>query len=333
MRIKTIAKIALAQANLEKLKRIDLGRSCISLGKDAYQASFKTAELSILYDRVRAIEQQIEELDTVYIPNGGEGIADKVKDQLQKVRRAMVAAKLGYDKKVLFREIGEKVAHTSTPPDCLKRGIARFMGIQLKITEVECEIEQLRSFSASAPPAFSGQEEMSKDDLKRDEQEEISEGDPSGVLWGGGGILFGVFVVYLSGWSICWGDAYFWGDEDLKIKKDAFLINFNSEWYGIWLKPRLFDSVFVSWIGLGFGLFVASAFTVILWESIFGHTRDAWFYVENMQYVGPVSHAEIQSLLTSGEITPDTLVWNEAVGDWYPIHQLKTVWGTNEKVK
>jgi hypothetical protein len=139
MKIKSIFQVALAQANLEKLKRIDLRRSCISLGKDAYHAPYKTAELSILYDRVRAIEQQIEELDTAYIPNGAEAIADKVKDQLQKVRLAMVAAKLGYLKKVLFREIGEKVAHTSPPPECLKRGVARVMVIQLKITAVKRE--------------------------------------------------------------------------------------------------------------------------------------------------------------------------------------------------
>ncbi|EEF60997.1 RDD family protein [Pedosphaera parvula] len=43
-----------------------------------------------------------------------------------------------------------------------------------------------------------------------------------------------------------------------------------------------------------------------------------WYYVDAGQQAGPVDDAGLNSLVTSGKITPDTLVWNESMSNWQP---------------
>ena len=47
-----------------------------------------------------------------------------------------------------------------------------------------------------------------------------------------------------------------------------------------------------------------------------------WYYVRDGQQVGPVSEADIQSLVKSGEIRSDSLVWNEGLLDWKTYREL-----------
>lgn len=48
----------------------------------------------------------------------------------------------------------------------------------------------------------------------------------------------------------------------------------------------------------------------------------AWFYDNNGARCGPVSAAVLQDLLHSGEVSPDTLAWNETFGlSWKPIRE------------
>lgn len=41
-----------------------------------------------------------------------------------------------------------------------------------------------------------------------------------------------------------------------------------------------------------------------------------WYFVENGAQAGPVSAAELQQKVASGQITPDTLVWKDGMADW-----------------
>ena len=41
-----------------------------------------------------------------------------------------------------------------------------------------------------------------------------------------------------------------------------------------------------------------------------------WFYVSNGQQSGPISEAQLDQLLLSNTITPDTLVWRNGLADW-----------------
>src|SRR2546421_465178 len=43
-----------------------------------------------------------------------------------------------------------------------------------------------------------------------------------------------------------------------------------------------------------------------------------WYYVEDGQQAGPVDDALLVSLVTSGKIQPDTLVWHEGMSAWAP---------------
>jgi hypothetical protein len=43
-----------------------------------------------------------------------------------------------------------------------------------------------------------------------------------------------------------------------------------------------------------------------------------WFYLKDNQQLGPVSQEQIEALLQSGEITPQSLVWQEGMADWKP---------------
>ena len=45
-------------------------------------------------------------------------------------------------------------------------------------------------------------------------------------------------------------------------------------------------------------------------------SQPSWYYERDGDYIGPVSEADIQHLLTSGTITPSSLVWTEGFSDW-----------------
>src|SRR5262245_29724181 len=44
----------------------------------------------------------------------------------------------------------------------------------------------------------------------------------------------------------------------------------------------------------------------------------AWFYAIDGNQKGPVEEAALQSLVTAGTITAETLVWREGMAEWQP---------------
>jgi uncharacterized RDD family membrane protein YckC len=44
----------------------------------------------------------------------------------------------------------------------------------------------------------------------------------------------------------------------------------------------------------------------------------SWYYAENNERRGPIEEAAFQTLVSTGTITPDTLVWREGFTDWIP---------------
>src|SRR5262249_44534738 len=49
----------------------------------------------------------------------------------------------------------------------------------------------------------------------------------------------------------------------------------------------------------------------------------AWYYAEAGQQAGPVDDAQLEQLLQSGRIQPDTLVWREGMANWQPYGQVR----------
>lgn len=47
----------------------------------------------------------------------------------------------------------------------------------------------------------------------------------------------------------------------------------------------------------------------------------SWYYAENNERRGPVEEAVFQSLVASGTIKPETLVWREGMSEWQPYSQ------------
>lgn len=46
--------------------------------------------------------------------------------------------------------------------------------------------------------------------------------------------------------------------------------------------------------------------------------NEQWYYMAGEQKCGPVDTAEIQAMLSSGELAPDTRVWSKSLGKWSP---------------
>lgn len=44
-----------------------------------------------------------------------------------------------------------------------------------------------------------------------------------------------------------------------------------------------------------------------------------WYYVEDNQQRGPISEAELGTLIETGKVTPTTLVWREGLANWQPL--------------
>ncbi len=47
-----------------------------------------------------------------------------------------------------------------------------------------------------------------------------------------------------------------------------------------------------------------------------------WYYSVNDQQIGPVSQDELGTLLKTGTVTPDTLVWHDGMADWVPLQDV-----------
>lgn len=47
-------------------------------------------------------------------------------------------------------------------------------------------------------------------------------------------------------------------------------------------------------------------------------TTDGWFYSLNNQRYGPVDHFTVSNMLTTGNITAETLVWHAGMANWLP---------------
>jgi uncharacterized RDD family membrane protein YckC len=47
----------------------------------------------------------------------------------------------------------------------------------------------------------------------------------------------------------------------------------------------------------------------------------SWYYADNNERRGPIEDAAFQTLVASGTIKPDTLVWREGLTDWVPYSQ------------
>jgi hypothetical protein len=48
-----------------------------------------------------------------------------------------------------------------------------------------------------------------------------------------------------------------------------------------------------------------------------------WHYEYRGETRGPITDRQLVTLAKSGEITTDTLVWTEQLGDWKPAGQIK----------
>jgi uncharacterized RDD family membrane protein YckC len=47
-----------------------------------------------------------------------------------------------------------------------------------------------------------------------------------------------------------------------------------------------------------------------------------WYYVEDGKRIGPITEPDFRSLVSSGKITPKTLVWSAGMADWIPCEKL-----------
>jgi len=48
-----------------------------------------------------------------------------------------------------------------------------------------------------------------------------------------------------------------------------------------------------------------------------------WYYAAGGQQQGPVDDAQLDALIQSGKVTPDTLVWHEGMANWQPLRQAR----------
>ncbi|MBK1854154.1 DUF4339 domain-containing protein [Verrucomicrobiaceae bacterium 5K15] len=48
-----------------------------------------------------------------------------------------------------------------------------------------------------------------------------------------------------------------------------------------------------------------------------------WFYGKDNTQHGPVSDLEIRTLISSGEVQPETIIWREGMADWLPLKDVQ----------
>jgi len=49
----------------------------------------------------------------------------------------------------------------------------------------------------------------------------------------------------------------------------------------------------------------------------------SWYYATGGQQQGPVDDAQLDALIQSGTVTPDTLIWREGMANWQPLRQAR----------
>src|ERR1700737_4008212 len=47
-----------------------------------------------------------------------------------------------------------------------------------------------------------------------------------------------------------------------------------------------------------------------------------WYYASEGKQYGPAAVSELKALVSSGEISPSDLVWNESMPEWKPINEI-----------
>ena len=55
-----------------------------------------------------------------------------------------------------------------------------------------------------------------------------------------------------------------------------------------------------------------------------------WYYGKDNEQQGPVSELEMRSLISTGKITPDTIIWCEGMSDWLPLSQVPEFQSNND---
>lgn len=55
--------------------------------------------------------------------------------------------------------------------------------------------------------------------------------------------------------------------------------------------------------------------------------NNPWYYAVGGQRRGPVAFADLQEKISTGEITPDTLVWSQGLADWVPATHIAELFG------
>lgn len=53
-----------------------------------------------------------------------------------------------------------------------------------------------------------------------------------------------------------------------------------------------------------------------------------WYYAGGDKPVGPISEAQFEQLVQAGAIKPDTLVWQQGMPEWRPLHEARGALGT-----
>ena len=144
-KLQTSAKLAAAQARLEKLARIDLSSALGALGESAYDAGIDRARLHEPYEAVVELRRKVDLLREVPDIDKGAGMVEKAKYQANKGKRAIEIEKLLHEQKGIFRRIGEEVSSAQDVPDALQSPLHIVRAKKLEIAQVESEIELLRS--------------------------------------------------------------------------------------------------------------------------------------------------------------------------------------------
>ena len=52
-----------------------------------------------------------------------------------------------------------------------------------------------------------------------------------------------------------------------------------------------------------------------------------WFYAKNGQQIGPVDFSEIERLRAEGQLTDDTLVWQQGMANWVKLSSISKTGG------
>ena len=144
-KVQTSAKLAGAQARLEKLNRIDLPAALTKLGESAYEARFDQAGLNERYEAINELRRNVELLRAAPDIDESASMAEKVKHQAKKGKRALEVEGLLHKQKSAFREIGEVVASMEDVPNELQKPLAVVQTKRKEIAVVAVEIESLRS--------------------------------------------------------------------------------------------------------------------------------------------------------------------------------------------